>query len=130
MRLNFRHTRLLFALGLSAVIVGLTLLVVAPDYVRVQAQNRMSFSRVAPDGGHIGLGLALRKLSVSGTFMQCPAHPDDETNAVLAAPKLKAQLADFGATVMTGSPADFGAFITAEIEKWGKVVKFAGMRPE
>jgi hypothetical protein len=48
------------------------------------AQNRMSFSRVAPDGGHIGLGLALRKLSVSGTFMQCPAHPDDETNALFA----------------------------------------------
>jgi hypothetical protein len=48
------------------------------------AQNRMSFSRVAPDGGHIGLGLALRKLNVSGTFMQCPAHPDDETNALFA----------------------------------------------
>ena len=71
MRLNFR-----FALGLGAAIVGLTGMVVA--------QNRMSFSRVAPDGGHIGLGLALRKLSVSGTFMQCPAHPDDETNALFA----------------------------------------------
>ena len=71
MRLNFR-----FALGLGAVIVGLTGMVVA--------QNRMSFSRVAPEGGHIGLGLALRKLSVSGTFMQCPAHPDDETNALFA----------------------------------------------
>jgi hypothetical protein len=70
-RLNFR-----FALGLGAVVVGLTGMVVA--------QNRMSFSRVAPDGGHIGLGLALRKLSVSGTFMQCPAHPDDETNALFA----------------------------------------------
>ena len=50
----------------------------------VVAQNRMSFSRVAPEGGHIGLGLALRKLTVSGTFMQCPAHPDDETNALFA----------------------------------------------
>jgi hypothetical protein len=66
----------MFALGLSAGIIGLTGMVVA--------QNRMSFSRVAPDGGHIGLGLALRKLSVSGTFMQCPAHPDDETNALFA----------------------------------------------
>jgi hypothetical protein len=68
--------RFIFALGLSAVIIGLTGMVVG--------QNRMSFSRVAPDGGHIGLGLALRKLSVSGTFMQCPAHPDDETNALFA----------------------------------------------
>ncbi len=83
MRLNFT-LRSLFAVGLSAGIIGLTGMLVAPDYVRVQAQNRMSFSRVAPDGGHIGLGLALRKLSVSGTFMQCPAHPDDETNALFA----------------------------------------------
>jgi LmbE family N-acetylglucosaminyl deacetylase len=68
--------RFIFAVGLSAGIIGIGGMLVA--------QNRMSFSRVAPDGGHIGLGLALRKLSVSGTFMQCPAHPDDETNALFA----------------------------------------------
>ena len=68
--------RFIFAVGLSAGIIGLTGMLVA--------QNRMSFSRVAPEGGHIGLGLALRKLSVSGTFMQCPSHPDDETNALFA----------------------------------------------
>ncbi|MGA2145376.1 MAG: PIG-L family deacetylase [Bryobacteraceae bacterium] len=44
----------------------------------------MTYSVVAQDSGHIALGLALRKLSVSGTFMQAPAHPDDETNALLA----------------------------------------------
>jgi len=48
------------------------------------AQNRMNYSLVAQDGGHVGLGLALRKLGVSGTFMQAPAHPDDETNALFA----------------------------------------------
>jgi hypothetical protein len=31
---------------------------------------------------------------------------------------------------MTGSPADFGSFIAAEIDKWGKVVKFADLKPE
>jgi hypothetical protein len=31
---------------------------------------------------------------------------------------------------MTGSPADFQKFIVAEIEKWGKVVKFANLKPE
>src|SRR5580700_9786862 len=50
---------------------------------RVQAQNRMAFSPLAEDG-HVTLGLALRKLSVSGTFLQAPAHPDDETNALFA----------------------------------------------
>ena len=29
-----------------------------------------------------------------------------------------------------GSPADFGKLIAAETEKWGKVVKFAGIKPE
>jgi tripartite-type tricarboxylate transporter receptor subunit TctC len=53
-----------------------------------------------------------------------------ETNAALADPKLKAQYADFGAEVMTGTPADFKKFIAAEIEKWGKVVKFANIKPE
>jgi len=48
----------------------------------VLAQNRKNYSRVASEGGHVGLGLALRKLSVSGTFLQAPAHPDDETNAL------------------------------------------------
>jgi tripartite-type tricarboxylate transporter receptor subunit TctC len=53
-----------------------------------------------------------------------------ETNAALAEPKLKAQLGDFGAAVMTGSPAEFGKFIAVEIEKWGKVIKYANIKPE
>jgi len=48
------------------------------------AQNRMNFSIVAEDDGHIALGLALRKLGVSGTFLQAAAHPDDEHNALYA----------------------------------------------
>jgi len=48
------------------------------------AQNRMAFSEATAKDGHVALGLALRKLSVSGTFMQAPAHPDDETNALFA----------------------------------------------
>src|SRR5215831_16663204 len=48
------------------------------------AQNRMSYSVVSADSGHVALGLAIRKLNVAATFMQAPAHPDDETNALLA----------------------------------------------
>jgi hypothetical protein len=48
------------------------------------AQNRMTYSVVSADNGHVALGLAIRKLTVSGTFMQAPAHPDDETNALFA----------------------------------------------
>ena len=48
------------------------------------AQNRKDFSIVDENSGHVALGLAIRKLNVSGTFMQAPAHPDDETNALFA----------------------------------------------
>jgi tripartite-type tricarboxylate transporter receptor subunit TctC len=53
-----------------------------------------------------------------------------ETNATLGDQKLRQQLAAFGAVPMTGSPDDFRKFIASEIEKWGKVVKFANMKPE
>jgi tripartite-type tricarboxylate transporter receptor subunit TctC len=50
-------------------------------------------------------------------------------NAALADPKMKAGLEDLGGTVLPGSPADFGKLIAEETEKWGKVVKFAGIKP-
>ena len=53
-----------------------------------------------------------------------------EINAALADPKMKARLADLGGTVLAGSPADFGKLIADETEKWAKVVKFSGLKPE
>jgi LmbE family N-acetylglucosaminyl deacetylase len=70
--------------AMGGILAGLVCLAVCPNYFVVRAQPRMTFSLVARDRGHIALGLALRKLSVSGTFMQAPAHPDDETNALFA----------------------------------------------
>jgi tripartite-type tricarboxylate transporter receptor subunit TctC len=52
-----------------------------------------------------------------------------ETNAGLADPKIKAGL-ELGGTVLAGSPTDFGKLIAEETQKWGKVVKFAGIKPE
>jgi tripartite-type tricarboxylate transporter receptor subunit TctC len=51
-------------------------------------------------------------------------------NDVLGDATIKSRLAEFGATPMPDSPADFAKFIAAEIEKWGKVVKAANMKPE
>ena len=51
-------------------------------------------------------------------------------NAGLADPKIKAQLADLGGMVLPGSPADFGKLIAAETEKWGKVIRFAGIKAQ
>ena len=51
-----------------------------------------------------------------------------EINAGLADPKIKARLADLGGTPLVVSPVDFGRLIADETEKWGKVVKFAGIK--
>jgi len=53
-----------------------------------------------------------------------------EINAALAEPKMKARLAEWGATALPGSPADFGKLIAVETEKWGKVVEFTGAKPD
>jgi tripartite-type tricarboxylate transporter receptor subunit TctC len=55
---------------------------------------------------------------------------NQEINAGLADPKLKARLADLGGTVIAGSPADFAKFVADDAEKWAKVVKFAGVKAE
>jgi tripartite-type tricarboxylate transporter receptor subunit TctC len=53
-----------------------------------------------------------------------------ETNAGLAEPKMKARFADLGGTVLPGTPADSGKLIADETEKWGKVVKFVGIKAD
>jgi tripartite-type tricarboxylate transporter receptor subunit TctC len=49
-------------------------------------------------------------------------------NAGLSDPKLKAQLADLSATVLPGTPADFGKFIADETEKWRKLIQAARIK--
>jgi tripartite-type tricarboxylate transporter receptor subunit TctC len=53
-----------------------------------------------------------------------------EINAGLADPKIKAQLADLSNAPLALSPADFGKLIAEETEKWGKVVKFIGIKAD
>jgi tripartite-type tricarboxylate transporter receptor subunit TctC len=55
---------------------------------------------------------------------------NEAINAGLADPKTKARLADLGGTPLAGSPADFGKFVADETEKWGRVIKFAGIKAE
>ena len=55
---------------------------------------------------------------------------NDEINAALANPKMKAQLVDLGGVPMPMTPADFGRLIADETEKWAKVIRAANMKPE
>ena len=53
-----------------------------------------------------------------------------EINAALEDPKLKTRLLELGGTLLPGSPADFGKLIADETEKWGKVIKSAGIKAD
>jgi tripartite-type tricarboxylate transporter receptor subunit TctC len=53
-----------------------------------------------------------------------------EINAGLADPKITARLADLGSVPMPMTPTEFGRLITDETEKWAKVVKFSGAKPD
>ena len=53
-----------------------------------------------------------------------------EINAGLADPKMKGKFAEIGGEPLSGSPSEFGKFIAGETEKWAKIVKFTGLKPE
>jgi tripartite-type tricarboxylate transporter receptor subunit TctC len=58
------------------------------------------------------------------------AKLNKEINAAIADPGMKARLAAIGGDPMPGTPADFGRLIAEETEKWGKVVRTGGLKPE
>jgi tripartite-type tricarboxylate transporter receptor subunit TctC len=74
--------------------------------------------------GWCGLG------APASTPAEIVARLNQEINAGLEDPRIKARLADVGDSVLAGSPADFGRLIAADTEKWSKVVKSAGIKPE
>jgi tripartite-type tricarboxylate transporter receptor subunit TctC len=55
---------------------------------------------------------------------------NEEINAALADPKVNAQLANLGSTALALSPAEFGTLIAEETEKWGRVIRGAGIKTQ
>jgi len=70
----------------------------------------------------------------AGAPRNTPPHVIDrlnlEINAGLSDPRIMARLAELGGTMIRGSPAEFGRLIAEETEKWAKVVKFSGAKPD
>jgi tripartite-type tricarboxylate transporter receptor subunit TctC len=64
-----------------------------------------------------------------GTPAEIVSRLNNEINAGLAEPKMKARLAELGGMVLAGSPADFAKLIADETDKWGKVIRAANIKP-
>jgi tripartite-type tricarboxylate transporter receptor subunit TctC len=65
-----------------------------------------------------------------GTPAEIIATLNKAINAAYADPAMKAKFLDTGGEPLPGTPDDFGKIFAGEIEKWGKVVKASGMKPQ
>ena len=65
-----------------------------------------------------------------GTPAEVIERLNREINAGLADPMIEAQLTDMGGVPLSGSPADYGKLISDETEKWGTVIRAAGIKAE
>jgi tripartite-type tricarboxylate transporter receptor subunit TctC len=66
----------------------------------------------------------------TGTPREIIERLNREINAALADPAILARFADVGAMPMMFTPAEANAFVTAQTEKWAKVIRSAGIKPE
>ena len=119
--------------------IGLTVAIeyIRSGKVRALAVTTATRSDVLPDIPTVGdfvPGYEASAFWGVGAPRNTPAEIIDklnkEINAGLSDPKLTTRLAEGGGTVLAGSPADFGKLIGDETEKWAKLIRFAGIRPE
>jgi tripartite-type tricarboxylate transporter receptor subunit TctC len=110
---------------------------VRTDKLRALAVASATRSEVLPDLPTVGdfvPGYEVSGVTGIGAPKSTPAAIIDklnkEINAGLADAAMKARFADLGTTVVASLPADFGKLIAEETEKWAKVIKFAGIKPE
>jgi tripartite-type tricarboxylate transporter receptor subunit TctC len=105
--------------------------------VRALAVTTATHSEVLPDIPSLGEFLPGYEASFWGGFCAPKGTPAEivdrlnkEINAGLADPKIKARIADLGATSLPGSPGEFGKLIADETEKWAKVILAANIKAD
>jgi tripartite-type tricarboxylate transporter receptor subunit TctC len=125
------QTQVYFA-GLSAAIEH-----IRAGKLRALAVTTAMRSEVLPDVPTVGEfvpGFEAESWTGIGAPRNTPANIisklNNEINAALANPVIKARFADLGSTVFPTSAADFGKFIADDTEKWAKVIRAANIKPE
>jgi tripartite-type tricarboxylate transporter receptor subunit TctC len=118
-------------------IMGSSIEYIRAGKVRALAVTTATRSAALPDIPTVGESVAGYEASgwwgigaPKNTPVEIIEKLNNEINAALADPKIKAQLANLGGTTVGGSPADFSKLIAEETEKWAKVIKFANIQPE
>ena len=90
----------------------------APDIPTVAESGLPGYEAIAWNGF----------LVPKGTPAEVVAKLNAETIKALATEQVKARLDSLGATTKPTTPAEFGAYVRNEVEKWGKVVKVSGAK--
>jgi tripartite-type tricarboxylate transporter receptor subunit TctC len=93
---------------------------------RWHGRSRRAHSRPSACKASFWFGVGAPK----GTPAEILDKLNKEINAALADANMNARLADLGGTVLPGSPSDFGKHIAEETEKWGKVIRAAGIKAD
>jgi tripartite-type tricarboxylate transporter receptor subunit TctC len=100
----------------------------------VAGKNRSEFTPDTPAIGETVPGYEAYSWSGLGVARGTPAEIitrlNAEINAGLADPATRARLATASTTPIIHTPESFGAFMAGEVEKWGRVIKAAGIKPE
>ena len=99
----------------------------------VTTATRLEMLPDVPTVGEFVPGFEASSMNGLGAPKRTPTEIVDklnqEINAALADPKIKARIADLGLTPLVGSPADLEKLIADETEKWGKVIRAANIKP-
>ena len=122
--------------------VGIDVLTGSLAHIRTGALRALAMagktrSAVLPDVPTIGETVAGYEASAwcglgvpRGTLPAIIERLNREINAGLANPTIKARLAEVATIPIFFTPAEFGAYMAAEVGKWSKVINFAGIKPE
>lgn len=100
----------------------------------VTTANRLAVLPNVPPVGDFVPGYEASGFAGIGAPKDTPVEVIDrlnkELNAGLADSRIKARIVELGGTVLGGTSAEFGKIISEATDKWGKVIKFAGVKAE